>query len=186
MKPAESLLISTNDEALEHLSVHVANISRGYGELSDDISQSCWVRIFKHLAEHGSTPLAQLIVHARYAAIDEANDLLSHGMRPLRSKHARPVRQRPTWVAGGKDTSDEWVEPSEQGTAPDDDMLQHLRSICQNEQERLVVDAGAAVAEDHAQDHTVQFSISELIRRTGLTRAEIQSIQRKLSERSKA
>lgn len=176
-------MITTNDEAYELLQDQICGISKSYHDLKDDVSQSAWLAIFKHLKEHGATSTAQLITIARYAALDEYRQQTSHGFRPQRCcKQPRPERVFPGWLNSGTDDS---PEPCKTTPPASTELVEHLRSVATSTAELNLIGAAVDVVAAHDYDQrTVSLgSLSELCRRSGLSRAEVATARRSLATR---
>ncbi len=106
----------------------VKNICSTWPEgIRDDMAQACWLKMFETLREHGPTRAHLLMRQAKYAAIDEAKAIESHGFKPSRSHHAVPVRR-------SSEVLDSIAYESHS-----DELSEHLLWLCQTERQRQIV-----------------------------------------------
>lgn len=179
------MIINDFQQAYDELKTYVENIARSYNTLADDVAQSCWVRIGKHLKDHGPSHAAMLVTIAKHSAKDCASDEQSHGLLPKESKFPRPSKITPKWMGGGKD-ADNIPEPSTETVEDASDLYDHLLAICEDDDQRAVVMAGKALAAAHADDGDVTIgTMTSLQKQTGLTVARIKKAQKALADRCK-
>lgn len=89
----ENIKIKSYEEAVKHLSAPIANIVRNYcPQNSDDISQECWLQVFKLIHSRGEVDYALLLKTLKYAAANQVRLLGNAGLTPNRSTKAK----RPT------------------------------------------------------------------------------------------
>jgi hypothetical protein len=87
----ENIKITNFDEAVTHLSESVTNVARCYQPQDfDDISQECWVQIFRLIRSRGEVDSSLLIRTAQYAAKKQSKLLNDAGLTPRRSRFRRP------------------------------------------------------------------------------------------------
>ena len=182
-------IINNNDEAYEQLLPYVTGMAGKYRDDSELVAQEAWFRVFDHLAEHGPTPLPQLVTIAKFAMIDEINEHNSHGMRPVRSKFPRPERQYPDFLGGTNVGGFDHPSYTDLDTTITvSEVREELLSIATTDDERKLIEAGVEVLAAYDEDNKSPLGqVSDLARRTGLSRRQVEaardSLQRKLKAR---
>ena len=179
------MIINDFQQAYDALKTHIENIARSYNTLADDVAQSCWLRIGKHLKDHGPTHAAMLVTIATHSAKDCAKEEQSHGLLPKQSKFARPSKITPKWLGGGKN-ADDFPEPSTETVEDASDLYDHLLTIAQTDDERAVIMAGKILAKQNDDDGGFTIgTMTSLQKQTNLSVARIKKAQKALADRCK-
>lgn len=179
--------IEDADHAVEVLTPVVTAMAAKYDDDADDIAQEMWLAILTHLS-CGKHDTGLLITAAAYAAKHCAKKLRNAGLTPYRSQHEPPHRVSIPGLGldadeNGEIPASQWPEPSCETVEASDCLLSQLLSLCETDDQREVVTAGARLKSqyDWDQDSVTLGRLDPLVGETGLNARRVRAAQQQLS-----